>query len=65
MREKTELNREADLRQIKRPPYSAGSNILNDTLCIGIQILHTEAKRLSIKSLITQIRWSTIDTGHR
>ena len=47
-----ELNRKADLRQVKRPPYSASSNILNNALCIGIQVLHAQAKRLPIKCLI-------------
>lgn len=47
-----ELNRKADLRQVKRPPYSASSNILNNALCIGIQVLHAEAKRLPIKRFI-------------
>ena len=47
-----ELNRKADLRQVKRPPYSASSSILNNTLCIGIKVLHAEAKRLPIKCLI-------------
>lgn len=47
-----ELNRKADLRQVKWPPYSASSNILNNALCIGIQVLHAEAKRLSIKCLV-------------
>lgn len=65
VRTKVELHRKADLWQIKRPPYSTSSNIFNDALCIGIQILHTKAKCLSIKSLIAQIGWSTIDAGHR
>ncbi len=47
-----ELNRKADLRQVKRPPYSASSSILNNALCIGIKVLHAEAKRLPIKCLI-------------
>ena len=47
-----ELNRKADLRQVKRPPYSASSNILNNAPCIGIQVLHAEAKRLPIKCFI-------------
>ena len=47
-----ELNRKADLRQVKWPPYSASSNILNNALCIGIQVLHAEAKRLSIKCFV-------------
>ena len=47
-----ELNRKADLRQVKWPPYSASSNILNNALCIGIQVLHAEAKRLPIKCFV-------------
>ncbi len=47
-----ELNRKADLRQVKRPPYSASSSILNNALCIGIKVLHAEAKRLPIKCVI-------------
>lgn len=47
-----ELNRKADLRKIKRPPHSASSNILNNALCIGIQVLHAEAKRLPIKCFV-------------
>ena len=47
-----ELNRKADLRQVKRPPYSTSSNILNNALCIGIQVLHAEAKRLPIKCFV-------------
>lgn len=47
-----ELNRKAELRQVKRPPYSASGNILNNALCIGIQVLHAEAKRLPIKCLV-------------
>ena len=47
-----ELNRKADLRQVKWPPYSASSNILNNALCIGIKVLHAEAKRLPIKRFI-------------
>lgn len=47
-----ELNRKADLRQVKRPPHSASSSIVNNALCIGIKVLHAEAKRLPIKCLI-------------
>lgn len=47
-----ELNGKANLRQVKLPPYSASSNILNNALCIGIKVLHAEAKRLPIKCLI-------------
>lgn len=47
-----ELNRKADLRQVKWPPYSASSNILNNALCIGIQVLHAEAKRLPIECFV-------------
>lgn len=47
-----ELNRKADLRKVKRPPHSASSNILNNALCIGIKVLHAEAKRLPIKCFV-------------